>query len=60
MKLFITITEIKMYLPRELQKYIQDYARPVTRWDWKLGCAFHRTYHQSDGLWIDLQFAWIR
>jgi len=46
-------------MPEEIQKLIQDYARPMTRSDWKHGCALHRTYKDSNGLWLDLQFIWI-
>lgn len=33
-----------MELPIEIQKIIQDYARPMTRPTWKLGCYFNIEY----------------
>jgi hypothetical protein len=31
-----------MFLPLELQKHINEYAKPICRLDWREGCYFNR------------------
>ena len=37
-------------MPIELQQIIQDYARPITRLDWKSGCYFAKEFPLFDYL----------
>ena len=49
-----------MYLPSEIQRHINDFAKPLTRVDWRQGSAFHRKYTESQysTLEIDIYFYW--
>lgn len=39
---------MEFYLPPELQRLIQDFARPCTRPDWRQGSAVFRTLSKKD------------
>jgi hypothetical protein len=42
-----------MELPIEIQRIINDYARPITRPDWRKGCYFCRmVYSLNDSVHI--------
>ena len=34
-----------MYLPIEIQQHINDYAKPMTRTDWRQGCYFFMNHN---------------
>jgi hypothetical protein len=49
-----------MEFPIEIQRHINDFAKPLTRPDWRQGSAFNRKYIESQysTLEIDICFYW--
>jgi len=43
---------MEYYLPPELQRHINEYAKPCTRPDWKQGCYFLRHNYKSQLIYI--------
>jgi len=37
-----------MELPTDVLMYIKEFSRPISRPDWRKGCAFNRGTHHSD------------
>jgi len=37
-----------MFLPIELQQHINEYAKPMTRSDWRQGCSISRLFRLDE------------
>ncbi len=45
-----------MELPQELGQLINEFARPITRPDWKQGCALNRFINLHNKLWYHILY----
>ena len=43
---------MEYYLPPEIQKHINEYAKPATRTDWRMGSFYLRNIYKLQLLYI--------
>jgi hypothetical protein len=51
---------MEYYLPPELQRHINEYAKPMTRPDWRRGCCYLRRICKLQLLYISNMYLMYR